>query len=186
MTQLGALLALAAAIAVLLTGLRLATNAYNETGRQILRGLRKVLKGPVEAFIIDYGHGCGVGFNFTSMMMAVAWDAGEWCRLYGVEELLGVELVVDGRVEGWAFAKGQLWAADEEKAGEEHVALRHLFDDPHNPDFVLELWNAGREEDDESIPDARTAVEKGNRWLEGMAALMATIRRRRHEIEQAA
>ena len=146
----------------------------------------KFHEGPVEAFIIDYGHGSGVGFNFTNMMMAVAWDAGQWCRLYSLDELLGVELVVDGRVEGWAFAKGQLWAADEEKPGEKHVALRHMFDDPHNPDFILELWNADREDEDETIPDSRTAVEKGNRWLEGMAALMATIRRRRIEMEEAA
>jgi hypothetical protein len=185
MTQLAPLLALIAAAAVLLAALRLVANAYNETGRQILRGLRKVLKGAVEAFIIDYGHGSGVGFNFTSMMMAVAWDAGEWCRVYSVDELLGVELMVDGRAEGWAFAKGRLWSADEQMSAERQVALRHVFDDPHHPDFMLELWSTEREQDD-TIPDARTAIEKGNRWLEGMAALMATIQRRRIEIEEAA
>lgn len=185
MTQLGACLLLVAAAAVLLTGLRLAANAYNEPGRQIFRGLRKVLQGEIHAFVIDYGGGRGVGFNFNTMMMATTWDAGAWCLPYRVEELLGVELVVDDRVEGWAFAKGQLWAADADAAADKQVTLRHLFDDPHHPHFALELWSAARAAD-EAIPDARTAVDKGNRWLEGMAALMTTVRKRRFEIDQAA
>jgi hypothetical protein len=93
--------------------------------------------------------------------------------------------MVDGKVEGWSFAKGRLWAADEQITAEKQVTLRHLLNDPHHPDFMLELWSAAREQDD-TIPDARTAIEKGNRWLEGMAALMATIQRRRIEMEEAA
>lgn len=186
MMHFGALIALLGAAGAVLTSVRLAGNAYNETGRQILRGLRKVLGGETDAFIIDYGRGCGVGFNFTSMMMALAWDAGEWCRIYRVDELLGVELVVDGQVVGWAFAKGQLWSADEQAPAEQQVMLRHMLDDPHHPHFMLELWSAAQE-GDETIPDAATALEKGNRWLEGMAALMAAVRRREPpQIAQAA
>lgn len=185
MAHPGALLALMGALAVLSIGARLTADAYNETGRQILRGLRKVLQGDLPAFIIDYGRGCGIGFNFASSMMAVAWDAGGWCRLYRIDELAGVELLVDGQVAGWAFADRQAWAADEGLAAEKHVVLRHMFDDPRHPQFMLELWNAEREADD-AIPDVATAIEKGNDWLDGMAALMSTARRDRFVVDRAA
>lgn len=185
MTHLAACLVFVAGAFVFLAGLRVAANAYNETGRQILRGLRKVLEGEVDAFVIDYGRSCGVGFNFTSMTVALAWDAGAWCMVYGVEEMLGVELMVDDRVEGWAYAEGQLWPADRQTRADRQVVLRHLFDDPHRPHFLLELWNAERDADD-TIPDAATAVENGARWLEGMAALMTAVRRERLEIDEAA
>jgi hypothetical protein len=185
MAQLGAFLALACAAAVLLTGLRRVANAYNETGRKILRGLRKVLEGEVHAFLIDYGRGCGVGFNFTSMMMAVAWSAGEWCRIYRIDEMTGVELMVDDRRAGWAFADHSMRLVDGQTRAEGQVSLRHMFDDPHHPHFMLELWNVDQEED-ETIPDAQTAVEQGNRWLEGMAALMAAARRGPLEIDETA
>lgn len=182
MAQLGALLALVCASAVLLTGLRRVAKAYNEPGRRILRGLRKVLEGDIHAFLIDYAHGCGVGFNFTSMMMAVAWSAGEWCRIYRIDEMTGVELMVDERRAGWAFADHSMRLVDGQTHAEGQVSLRHLFDDPHHPDFMLELWNVDQEED-ETIPDAMTALEQGNRWLEGMAALMSAARRGALEIE---
>jgi hypothetical protein len=50
---------------------------------------------------------------------------------------------------------------------------------------MLELWNVDQEED-ETIPDAQTAVEQGNRWLEGMAALMAAARSGPLEIDETA
>lgn len=185
MTNFGALFALVSLAAGAAFGVRLWAKAYNETGRRILRSLRKVLKGETDAFIIDYGRSCGVGFNFTSMTVAVAWDAGDWCLVYGIDELAGVELSVDHKVEGWAFSQGKPWAADPEQPVESRVVLRHLFDDPRHPDFVLELWSAEGERDD-TIPDARTAIEKANAWLDGMAALMATVRRRRFEVDRAA
>jgi len=184
MAQLGALLALvgAAAIAVLVTSLRRAAKVYNETGRRILRGLRKVLEGDVEAFLIDYRRGCGVGFNFNNMMMAVAWDSGAWCRLYRIDELRGVELMADDRVAGWAVAGKPLRPAEAQAHADHQVTLRHLFDDPHHPQFMLELWHADGGED-ETIPNAATALSEGNRWLEGMSALMAAVPRGPIEID---
>jgi hypothetical protein len=185
MAHPGALFALMGAVAVLSIGVRLIADAYNETGRRILRGLRKVLGGDLQAFIIDYGRGCGIGFNFASCTIAAAWDVGAWCRLYRIDELAGVELLVDGQVAGWAFADRQAWTADEALPAEKHVVLRHMFDDPRHPQFMLELWSAERETDD-AIPDVATAIEKGNSWLDGMAALMSTVRRDRFVFDKAA
>ena len=90
MSQLGPFLALIAVAAVVLAGLGGAMAWYNEEGRRIRRGLRKVLKGDTHALIIAYGRGRGAGFNFTSNTMAVAWDAA---NLDLPAELAGCQVV---------------------------------------------------------------------------------------------
>src|SRR5438093_2677155 len=98
MTQLGPFAVLIGVIAVLLAALGAVVAWWNEEGRRIRRGLRKVLRGDTHALIIAPGKGRGAGFNFTSNMMAVAWDAGGWCLVYRIDEMLGAELVIDGQV----------------------------------------------------------------------------------------
>jgi hypothetical protein len=173
MTHLGAFLALAfaAAAGLLLAGVGSVASAYNEKGRQILRGLRNVLQGELEAYLIDYGHGRGIGFNFAAMTMAVAWRAGEWCLVYRLEELLGVELIVDDWATGWAFAKDHLKTADPLAGAKERIGLRLVFADPQYADFELELWSAELA-GDSTAPDAAEAIELGDRWLAELHRLL--------------
>ena len=60
--------------------------------RRIGRALKRVLKGPPEAVILAPGRGRGAGFNFSTGVMAVAWDSGAWLLPYRVDELVGAEL----------------------------------------------------------------------------------------------
>lgn len=163
MTQLGPFLVLIGVAAVALAALGGAVAWYNEEGRRIRRGLRRVLRGEVHAEIIAYGRGRGAGFNFTSNTMAVAWDAGAWCLIYRMDELLGVELIVDGQVAARAFRGEPRRPLDVLGGAENQVALRLVFDDPQYADFLLELWSAARP--NRRGPDANDAVEEGNRWL---------------------
>jgi hypothetical protein len=163
MTQLGPFLVLIVAVAIALAALGTAVGWYNEEGRRIRRGLRKVLKGDTHALIIAHGRGRGAGFNFTSNMMAVAWDSGAWCLIYRIDELLGVELIVDGQVAGRAFRGEARRPVDVLGGAEKQVTLRLVFDDPQHADFILELWNAARPR--RPLQDAADAVEEGNRWL---------------------
>jgi hypothetical protein len=178
MANLGYFLALTVGAALLLAGLAVAGTSYNERSRQLVRGLRKVLRGEIHAFLIDHGRGCGVGFNFTSHTMAVGWDWGEWCLVYAISEMRGAEIIVDDRVAGWAFADDQLWSASKWENAEELVALRLIFDDAQHPDFVVELWGAGRSDARKGAGPA-AAVAAANDWLEGLDALMATARAKR-------
>ncbi|CAN7360456.1 hypothetical protein LJR219_002098 [Phenylobacterium sp. LjRoot219] len=163
MTQLGPFLVLIGVAAVALASLGGAVAWYNEEARRIRRGLRRVLRGESHAEIIAYGRGRGAGFNFTSNTMAVAWDAGAWCLIYRMDELLGVELIVDNQVAARAFRGEPRRPLDVLDGAEKQVALRLVFDDPQYADFVLELWSAARAS--RRGPDAATAVEEGNRWL---------------------
>ena len=171
MTHLGAFLALTSVGALVLAGLARAASLYNEDGRLILRGLRNVLEGKVQAHLIDIGRRRGMGFDFASMMMAVTWDGGEWCLVYRIDELLGMELIVDEWVIGWAFAREPLSRAQARAVAKEHVCLRLSFADARYADFALELWSADRA-DRSTAPSAREAIELGNRWLVDMYRLL--------------
>jgi len=164
MTQLGPFLVLIGVVAVALAALGGMVAWYNEQGRRIRRGLRRVLKGDTHALIIAPGRGRGAGFNFTSNTMAVAWDAGGWCLIYQIDELLGAELVVDGQVAARAYRGEPRRPLDVLGGAEKQVALRLVFDDPQYPDFHLELWSAERTPRSGEFKAAE-AVEEGNRWL---------------------
>lgn len=164
MTQLGHFLVLIGVIAVALAGVGGMVGWYNEQGRRIRRGLRRVLKGDTHALIIAPGRGRGAGFNFTTNTMAVAWDTGGWCLVYGVDELLGVELVIDGQVAARVYHGEARRPLDVLGGAERQVALRLVFDDLQYPDFHLDLWSAERA-DRRGEHSAAEAVEEGNRWL---------------------
>jgi hypothetical protein len=164
MTQLGPFLVLIGVVAVALAGLGGLVAWYNEEARRIRRGLRRVLNGDTHALIIAHGRGRGAGFNFTSNTMAVAWDTGGWCLIYHIDELHGVELVVDGQVAARIYRGEARRPLDVLGGAENQVALRLVFDDPQYPDFHLDLWSAapGARRGE---PSAAEAVEEGNRWL---------------------
>lgn len=151
-------------IAVALAAFGAVVGWYNEQGRRTRRGLRHVLKGDTHGLIIAPGLGRGAGFNFTSNTMAVAWEAGGWCLVYRMEELLGVELIVDGQVAARAYRGEPRRPLDVLGGAEQQVALRLVFDDPRYPDFHLELWSQERAARRGGFTPAE-AVEEGNRWL---------------------
>ena len=164
MTQLGHFLVLIGVIAVALAAFGAVVAWYNEHGRRIRRGLRNVLKGDTHALIIAPGRGRGAGFNFTSNTMAVAWDTGGWCLIYRLEELLGLELIVDGQVAARAYRGEPRRPLDAVGGAQQQVALRLVFDDLQHPDFHLELWSPERADRRGEFTPAE-AVEEGNRWL---------------------
>lgn len=170
MSQLGHFLVLIGVVAVALAAMGAVVGWYNEQGRRIRRGLRNVLKGETHALIIAPGRGRGAGFNFTSNTMAVAWDTGGWCLIYRLDELMGVELVVDSQVAARAYRGEPRRPLDMLGGAEQQVALRLVFDDLQHPDFHLELWNAERA-DRRGEYTAAEAVEEGNRWLARMESV---------------
>jgi len=163
MSQIGPFLVLLVVAAVALAALGGAVAWYNEESRRIRRGLRRVLGGESHAEIIAHGRGRGAGFNFTSNTVAVAWDAGAWCLVYKMDELQGVELIVDGQVCARAHRGEARRPLDMLGGAEKQVSLRLVFDDPKYPDFALELWSAAQPS--RRGPDANDAVAEGNRWL---------------------
>jgi hypothetical protein len=160
MNQFGPFVVLIGLAALAMAALGGVVAWWNAEERRIRRGLRKVLGEDPHALIVSPGRGRGAGFNFASGQMAVAWDTGGWCLIYRIEELSGMELIVDGQVAARSW-RGEARRPLEILAGaEKQVMLRLIFDDPHHPDFTLELWSA-----DDPGGHVDDALAEGNRWI---------------------
>jgi hypothetical protein len=148
-----------------LTLLGAAATRYMEEPRRIRRALRRVLGAPPEAVLIAPGTGRGTGFSFSSGALATTWDTGAWCLVYGLDDLVGAELVVDGDVLGRVHRGEPRRALDRAPPNARRVTLRMLFDDPAHPDFDLDLWIADAPQRKGGPATVAGAVQEANRWL---------------------
>jgi hypothetical protein len=142
--------------------------------RRIRRTLTEGLNGAVpQPMLVARGRGMGIGFDLTAGLVVVAWDKGGWRLSYRLDELVGVELIVDRTVAARAFRGEPRRPLDQLAEPEERVRLRFVFDDPAQPDFPLDLWLP---EDDglSGRPDAQEALGEASRW---MARIEAILRR---------
>ena len=144
---------------------------WHNDERRIRRALRNVLRSEPEAMIIAQGRGRGAGFSFASGLIAVAWDRGDWCLIYRIDEVIGAELIIDGQLVAKAFRGEPRRALEQVVSSADQVTLRLLFDDPKSPDFELDLWLRGDEarRDDWS---PRAAIGEANRWLARVEAIV--------------
>jgi hypothetical protein len=166
-TRLLAMLGVAGILVTLLAGIG---RWWNDEGRQVRRGLRAILGGDTHGLLVARGRGRGVGFNFTSNQVAVAWDRGQWGLLFGLDELEGAEAIVDGQVLGRIRRGEPRRSVDVLGGAETRVAMRFIFNDAAHPDFTLDLWlpeDEGRR--DELAPDE--AIAEANRWLQRIESL---------------
>ena len=164
MDEVARLILLLALAGVALTLMGAAAIRLSDESRRIRRSLKKVLKGEPHALLVARGRGRGVGFNFTTNMLAVTWEAGAWCLLYRIDELVGSEVVVDGQVCARAHRGEARRALDTLSGADKLVRLRLIFDDPRHPDFDLDLWTP-EDEARKGMPSAPEAVQEANRWI---------------------
>ncbi len=148
--------------------------ATNEE-RRIGAALKRVLGGPSEATIIARGRARGAGLSVTTGLFATAWDKGDWCMVYRLDEVTGAELLIDGEVAARVFRGENRKALDRVPATAREVTLRLVFDDPVNADFDLQLWAAG-DETRRDAPTAASCAQAANQWL---ARVEAIVRRPR-------
>jgi hypothetical protein len=139
--------------------------------RRIRRSLTRVLGEAPHAIVVARGRGKGVGFNFTSNQVAVAWDAGAWCLIYRLDELVGAELAVDGQVLARVYRGEPRRALDLMRGADTQVRLRLIFDEPRNPDFVLDLW-LPEDETRKGAMTAAEAIQEANRWIARVESLL--------------
>jgi hypothetical protein len=171
MDELARLLLLLALAGVALTLLGGVAIWHMDEARRVRRGLRHVLGCAPHALVVARGRGRGVGFNFTTHRMAVAWDVGAWCLVYRIDELTGAELIVDGEVAARVHRGEERRALDLLMGGEKQVRLRLVFNDPAHPDFDLDLWLKEDEGKRKAMTSAE-AAEEGNRWIARTEALL--------------
>ncbi len=139
--------------------------------RRLTRTMTQALGVTPSPLLVAPGRGSAIGFDLAGGQVATAWDRGGWRLTYRLDELMGAELIVDRRVAARAFRGESRRPLDELEPPEDLVRLRFVFDDPHHPDFELDLWRPedegrrGRLEPDEALHEA-------NRWLARLEALL--------------
>lgn len=141
--------------------------------RRMRRSFKLVLGVQPDAMIVAHGTGRGAGFAFGHGRMATAWDGGAWCLVWRLDEMLGGELQIDGAIAARSVRDEPRRPLDQAGGAGDHVVLRLLFDDPHQPEFDLVLWRAG---DDHPAGDA---VREGARWIGRLEAMMRRLPSRR-------
>ena len=139
--------------------------------RRLHRALSRVLKAPPDAMVVARGRGRGAGFSFETGLAAVAWDGGAWCLIYRLDEIMGVELIIDGQVVGRTFRGEPRQALDQVVTQASRVTLRMIFDDPHHADFDMDLWLAGDERRRTGGSPADVVTE-ANRWLARVESIL--------------
>jgi hypothetical protein len=144
---------------------------FRDETRRVRRGLRQVLKAEPEALLVARGRARGVAFSFANNQAAVAWDAGAWGFLYRIDELMGAELIIDGHVVARVFRHEPRRALDQVVTHASKVTLRLVFDDPHHPDFDLDLWVEG-DEARRGAGSPTDRVQEANRWITGCEAVL--------------
>ena len=162
------LLALAAAA---VTGAAAGAAWWFEQGRRLRRILRKVLRRAPEAEAVDAGQGRAAGLDLETGSVAVLWDRGGSGLVYGLDELEGAELIVDGKVAARTGRGGDRRPLDALPPDAEQVTLRLVFADARWPEFELELWGP------DSVARARgqtpaDAIRLGRRWLAHVDAVL--------------
>lgn len=144
--------------------------ALDET-RRVQKTLTQALGATPNPMLTARGRGTGAGFDLPSGRMCVTWDRGGWRLDYRLDELVGVELIVDDKVAARAFRGEPRRGLDQLVPPTALVRLRFVFDDTANPDFELDLW---RPEDDgrRGRPTASEALKEANRWMARMEAVL--------------
>lgn len=167
MTGLVPLLLIGVVAAAVLVLAVLQGRSRDET-RRIRRGLKAILGTDPHALITAPGKGRGAGFDFGRDVLAVTWDDGRWGLVYGLHELVGCELAVDGQVIGRVHRGETRRPVDRLGGAQSLVRLRLVFDDPANPDFDLDVWSAAAA----GKASAEDAIDEANRWLARTESLL--------------
>jgi len=162
------LLALAGGALTLLGG---AVVWFLEEGRRIRRTLTQALETTPQPLLIARGRGAGVGFDLAQNRVCVTWDKGGWRLDYGLDELIGVELIVDRLVAARAFRGEGRKPLDQLADPRERVRLRFVFDDAAHPDFELDLWRP-EDEGRRGRLGPEEALHEANRWMARMESLL--------------
>lgn len=171
MDEVARLLTLLALLGGALTLVGGAFAFFLDETRRIRRTLIAALGEEPQPLLIARGRGRGVGFNLTAGLVAVTWDTGGWRLTYGVDELIGVELIVDRQVAARVFRGEARRPLDQLAEPQERVRLRFIFDDTAHPDFELDVW-LPEDDDRPGRMDAEDALHEANRWMARMESLL--------------
>ncbi len=110
-----------------------------------------------------------VAIAYNANKIVIVRDFGKKPRrMYGISDLLGIEVFVDNKLVARVIRSGPHKMLDDIAPAVTRVTIRLIFDDPAHPDYELVLWDPN---------DALTARAEGPR------AAMETARRWFYHVE---
>jgi hypothetical protein len=130
--------------------------------RRIRRRLVKLLGSQPTIVAAAPARGAGAGLDAEDGRIATLTGFNDFGLVYGLDELVGAELIFDGQVAARAFKGEGRRPLDHIAPDAQRVTLRLVFDDLHEPEFELELWRAG---DPPGGHDQESAVAEARRWF---------------------
>lgn len=146
---------------------------WMEPRERIGRLVRQGLAGPPEVITVAAVRGQGAALAIDEAKLAVVRGPGDAGLVYDLDELVGAELIFDGRVAARMFRGETRRPLDEVSPEVQRVTLRFAFDDPHDPEFEFEIYAPGDAAQRHAL-DPETAVQVARRWF---ARLEAVLRR---------
>jgi hypothetical protein len=143
---------------------------WGEPSRRIARTLRRALEGPLDAVVAGPARGQGAALRLEISKIAILRGPTDHGLVFGLEEMVGAELIFDGHVVARAFRGEGRKALDKIDPEVRRVTLRLVFDDVRDPDFELEMWNAG--DPPRQGWDGPDAVQAARRFFARVEALV--------------
>ncbi len=137
-------------------------------GRRLRRTLRRALRARPDALLVGLGRGAAL--DLARGHVALAWGGGARSALRGLDRLMALELIADGRVAGRASRDDGRRPLDQIGEGVREVVLRFVFDDPRHPDFSVPLWRAQGPPAQGEGPSP--ALEAARAWLARAEAIL--------------
>lgn len=146
---------------------------WMEPGRRLQRAMLKSLGRPPQAEAWAPHEGRGAGIDFDQGHLAVLWNNGAHGLIYGVQEIDGAEVIVDGAVIARVSRAAPRRDMDILAPDASQVTLRLMFADPRDPEFELTLYDAQLP----VIPQrpgltSGEALRLARRWLSHVEALI--------------
>jgi len=157
--------------ALALTAVGALTARYFDPARRLTRYLRMALGAEPEGVMMDRGGGKAMAFNLQAGKIAVLWDKGRKGLVYSLSQLVGAEMMVDHIVLARCFRDRPVMPLDEIPLAAHQGVMRVVFDNPHEPEYELEIWPAmnGRGHEHRSPADA---VQAGRKWLTRLESIL--------------
>lgn len=142
-----------------------------ESSRRLTRALTAALGKAPDATLMDIGGHKAAGIDFAAGDISVLWETGARGLIYGLDEIEGAELIVDGRVVGRAQRGEPRRVLDETFAQAERVSIRLIFNDVQDPEFEIQLCGEGLSRAT-SAHSALDFVRLARKWLSHIDAVL--------------
>lgn len=144
---------------------------WMEPSSAVARLLRQGVAGEPAMLSVAPARSQGAALDLNERKLAIVRGRGDPGLVYDLEELVGTELIFDGHVAARVFRGEPRRPLDNVSPNVSRVSVRFVFDDPHDPEFELQLFDptdAGRR--DSRGPD--DSVTTARRWLARMEAVL--------------